>query len=130
MNHLTESDWRKVDFDVLTHGYIRQRICVFGLKPSETPGNVVDLCRDFAAPQIFENEAADPVNQVSPEDEKESDRYKEEGNRHFQAKEFEDAIIKYTTAIRMSIEAQQHSFAFIHCIEILNRFTIYRLQRE
>lgn len=100
--YLTESGWRLVDFGLLTHGYIRKYVKAFSLKPTATPRELIELCQKFATPIVFDDEAADPVNHILPADEKESDKYKEAGNRYFKAKDYEQAIIKYRTAMRFN----------------------------
>ena len=86
-------------YELMTGGYVRQSI---GIKLPDIPRVVVNLCTKFVMDPVYENEADDPVNFISDLDRKESDRYKEKGNRYFKAKELNQAIIKYTTAIRFN----------------------------
>ena len=97
--YMREPDWRRVDHEPLTHGYIREHAYVFGLKPNAVPSKIVDLCQQYTKPTIFAKEADDPINFISSTDEKQSEQYKVEGNSYFKAKQYDRAIAKYTSAL-------------------------------
>ena len=97
--YMREPDWRRVDHGLLTHGYIREYLDVFGLKPSAAPSEIVDLCQQYTKTTIFATEADDPINFISSTDEERSEQYKLEGNCYFKAKQYDQAIVKYTSAL-------------------------------
>ena len=91
-----DAEWREVQCDVLTYGYIRNR---FGSIAGEKPREIIELCIKFLKPTIFVDETEDPVNSISDEDRQESNRYKQEGNMYFKARDYDQAIVKYKSAI-------------------------------
>ena len=97
---LSEYEERRVKYDVLTPGFIRKEVHP---KLDSVSGDIVDLCTKFVKPVVFGNEADDPINFISDNDKRECDKYKEEGNQYLKAEEYNCAIIKYTTALRMIV---------------------------
>lgn len=95
---ISDEEASALDYDLLTPGYLRSEGCLDGNAPHT---NIVNLCTEFANPVMFKNEADDPINFISDQDKEHSDRYKKEGNVYFKSKEYDEAVAKYTTAIRM-----------------------------
>ena len=95
---LTEAEERLLDYDVVAPAFIRHTV---HSKLESVPRAILDLCTKFVKPVVFENESDDPVNFISDHDETQCDRYKEEGNEYFRSKEYELALMKYATALRM-----------------------------
>ena len=85
------------DLLVLTRGFIRS---LTGVTSQDIPKVIRELCAKFLVEPEYENQLNDPFNVVSQTDQKYSERFKEEGNEHFRAKQYEIAISKYTTAIQ------------------------------
>lgn len=94
--YLTGEGERSTNYNLLTPGFIRDEL---GFKPDDTPNDILRLCILFVEPSSYDNEADDPINFISEDDVKVCDRYKQKGNQYFKAKEYGQAIIKYTTAL-------------------------------
>ena len=116
--YLTESEERNVDYSLLTPGFIRK------LNANETPKSIINLCAAFVTPIVCEQEGHDPVNFISKQDEEQSDRYKEEGNRYFKAKEYARAITKYTTAIRFNPNNHLLFSNRAHCHSLIAEYKV------
>lgn len=95
-----ESQWRRIDIDLLTTGYLWKRVRISKRRLRATAKGIIVLCQKFVRPTVFYPEAIDPVNRITLTDERLCDQYKEEGNGYFKSKNYGQAIIKYTTAIR------------------------------
>ena len=111
--HLTESEDRQVDYDVVTPAYIWQEVyskLKSDFSSVSVSGDITDLCTKYVKPVVFESESDDPINFISDGDKTECDKYKEEGNLYFKAKDYKHAIIKYTTALRMYFTFQPRTF--------------------
>eukprot|EP01083_Nonionella_stella_P018595 51755_1 len=99
LRYLSETEERNLDYSILTPGYIRN---VIELNVNTLPEVIVDLCNHYIIPKQFETEGADPTNYISDKDKEIADQYKAEGNQYFKSKNYEDAVSKYTTALRFN----------------------------
>eukprot|EP00486_Rosalina_sp_Unknown_P005887 CAMPEP_0201576838 /NCGR_PEP_ID=MMETSP0190_2-20130828/22880_1 /ASSEMBLY_ACC=CAM_ASM_000263 /TAXON_ID=37353 /ORGANISM="Rosalina sp." /LENGTH=308 /DNA_ID=CAMNT_0048008173 /DNA_START=23 /DNA_END=946 /DNA_ORIENTATION=+ len=93
--YLTEAEERALNYKIVTPGYIRN-----AAKIKDIPSVVVDLCNKYTIPSQYENEGDDPLNFISDQDMKLSNMYKFEGNEYFKLKDYTNAVMKYTTALR------------------------------
>eukprot|EP01084_Bolivina_argentea_P072727 132041_1 len=84
---------------MLIPGYVRS---VLGRNVEQTPKSVLNSMMYCTAPRIYKNEANDPINFISDNDKIQSDTYKSKGNEYFKNKDYESAIIKYTTALNFN----------------------------
>lgn len=89
--------WKQLDFKTLVSGFIRSH-CTSS-PDDEVPSELINLCRKFGNPSEYKHEANDPINSISQDDVAKSDCYKVEGNECFRNKNYQHAIIKYTTAL-------------------------------
>ena len=102
--YLSEFKQRLLDYDVVTPAFIRQDVYP---KLKSVSGDIVHLCTKYVKPVVFENEADDPVNFISDDDKAECEKYKVEGNQYFEEKAYSEAMMKYTTALRMYLYRNQ-----------------------
>eukprot|EP01083_Nonionella_stella_P115198 341278_1 len=91
---LSEAEQKKINYKALINGYVRTEIVPTVL----TPQNIIQLFIKYS--QILDIPPQDnPVNFISDQDITKCNRYKSEGNACFKAKQLNEAVTKYTTAL-------------------------------
>ena len=95
---LNEKLARKLNWDLLTNGYIRSEL---NKEQETTPPTIIELCIKYA--EIADILPTDnPVNFISADDIQKCEYYKSKGNEYYKLKKYQQAINKYTTATRFN----------------------------